>query len=109
LGDAEASDFFFDEFEWVRRGGEGFLTAIAVHFLGTVFPRGDREGWSSATEAVATDVFTAGDGLKQEAGPLAAKAGIDRDGGFEVGHQVEADGHDITGAGELAEGGLVRD
>jgi hypothetical protein len=54
-------------------------------------------------------VFTAGDGLKQEAGSLAAKAGVDRDRGFEVGHQVEADGHDITGAGELAEGGLVRD
>jgi len=88
LGDAEASDFLFDEFERVGGGGEGFLAAIAVDFLGAVFPRGDREGGASTTEAVATDMFTTCDGFKQETGALATQAGVDRDWRLQIGHQV---------------------
>jgi hypothetical protein len=109
LGDAEASHFLFNEFQWVGGRGEGFLAAIAVDFLGAVFPGGDREGWARAAEAIAADVLAASDRFKEETGPLAAQAGVDGDWRLQVGHQVEADRHDIAGAGELAEGGLVWD
>jgi hypothetical protein len=109
LGHAQAGELLLHQRKRIRRRGQGLLGAVTTDDLGTVFPGGQGEGGRGAAEAIATEFVSARDGLEEEGRAEGAEAGVDRDRGLQVGHQVQAHRDEVGLLGQLAESSLVGD